>query len=124
MGKFYVNVVCGETITKQPPYGQMIIGLFKQCKSKGVGNFCGYYANEYYINTEMYAYYIADCNGVYKPEARISEVTFLEQPIKYNEIQIGSHMWTKVIEAESIEEAVELFAEAKWRRWGYPEDEF
>jgi hypothetical protein len=121
--KFYVNEIHDRSLTGGIPYGQSIIGLFKQCATEGRGSFCGYYGAEFYIDTEMYAYYVADCSGIYKPEARITGVVILEQPTKYREVAIGSHMWTSVIEAESIEEAIRLFEDAKWRRWDCRIDE-
>lgn len=122
MAKFYVNAVYDKPLTRGIPYGQMVIGLFKQCPTEGRGNFCGYYSSEYYLNTELYAYYVAD-GRIYKPEARMTELTIPEQPMKYREVQIGSDMWTMVIEAESVDEAIELFKDAKWRRWNCEIDE-
>lgn len=122
--KFYVNEVYDQELHKGLKYGRSVIGLFSQSKTDGRGNFCGYYGSEYYINTTLYAYYEADCKGVYAPEKRTSGVVTLAQPIDYQEIQIGSHMWTNVIEAETIEEAIELFGKAEWRRWDSKLDRF
>lgn len=124
VAKFYVNEVHDGKLTNGLQYGQSIIGLFRQCETDGRGNFCGYYGSEYYVETELYAYYVADCKGVYRPEARISELVICDPRIKYHEVRIGSHMWTKVIEARNVEEAIELFDNAKWRRWETPFDEF
>lgn len=118
--KFYVNEVVGDHRLRSTlglHDRDMIIGLFKQCATDGRGNFCGYYASEYYIDTELYAYYIADCSGIYRPEARVSELTICSPAIKYHEIQIGTHIWTNVIEAETINDAIELFRDGKWRGW-------
>lgn len=123
MAKFYVNEVHDKALTNGLPYGQSIIGLFKQCSTDGRGNFCGYYGSEYYIDTELYAYYVADCKGRYCPEARISNITVCDPSIKYREVGIGSHMWTMVIEAETIYGAIDLFANATWHRWSSPFDE-
>lgn len=123
MAKFYVNEVHDQTLTDGLPYGQSIIGLFEQCETDGRGSFCGYYGSEYYLDTKLYAYYVADCKGVYRPEARISELTICNPVIKYREVQIGSHMWTQVIEAGTIDEAIELFRDAEWRMWSSPFDE-
>lgn len=113
MAKFYVNSLESRSIKHM---GQRIIGLFKQCRAEGRGNFCGYYASEYYLNTELYAYYEAEL-GVYRPEARVSKLTICDPAIKFDEVQIGSDMWTLVIEAETVDEAIELFANAAWRKW-------
>lgn len=123
MEKFYVNEVHDQRLTNSLPYGHSIIGLFKQCSTDGRGNFCGYYGSEYYLNTEMYAYYVADCEGIYRPEARISEVTVCDPAIEYREVEIGSHMWTKVIESDTVDAAIGLFKAANWRSWSYPFDE-
>lgn len=121
--KFYVNQVHGEDLLNGIPYPQMVIGLFDQCETEGRGNFCGYYGSEYYLNTKLYAYYVAE-GGLYQPEKRISDVMKPVSPFIYDEVQIGSHMWTYVIEAETVEEAIVKFTNAEWRRWTYPEDEF
>ena len=123
MAKFYVNEVHDQTFRNGVPYGQSIIGLFKQCATEGRGSFCGYYGAEFYIDTEMYAYYVASCKGIYRPEARITDVVTLALPKKYSEVAIGSHMWTTVIEAETVEEAIRLFENAEWRRWDHSIDE-
>lgn len=123
MAKFYVNAVHDQTLTNGLPYGQIIIGLFKQCSTDGRGNFCGYYGSEYYLDTELYAYYVTDCKGIYRPEARLSELTICNPAIEYREVRIGSHMWTKVIEADTIDAAIDLFMDANWRRWDSPFDE-
>ena len=123
MEKFYVNEVHDRALRNGLPYGQSVIGLFRQCPTEGRGSFCGYYGAEYYLDTELYAYYVADCSGIYKPEARITDITILKQPIIYREVAIGSHMWTTVVEAKSIDEAIKLFKDAKWRRWDCSIDE-
>lgn len=122
--KFYINSLCDweNVLNAKHSYGQFIIGLFRQCKTDGRGNFCGYYGTEYYLNGELYAYYVTENTVIYKPEARLGDVTVLKEPIRYQEVQIGSHMWTNVIEASSIEEAIDLFKNAKWRRWDYSVD--
>lgn len=123
--KFYVNEISDYEVYRDLKFdrGQYIIGLFSQCNTEGRGDFCGYYGSEFYLNTKLYAYYMADCKGLYRPEKRLSDVIALEQPIDYREIGIGSHMWTNVIEADSVEEAIKLFTDAKWRRWQRSKDE-
>lgn len=48
-------------------YPDRYIGLFKGGKWDGRGNFCGWYGAEYYLNTELIAYYTAE-GGIYMPE--------------------------------------------------------
>lgn len=124
MTKFYVNEIYDSYLKNKAgvAYGHSLIGLFKQCATEGRGSFCGYYGSEFYLDTELYAYYIAE-GGIYRPEDRLSELEICVPPIKYREVQIGSHLWTTVIEAETVRDAIELFRDAKWRRWRSPEDE-
>ena len=124
--KFYVNRFYGDRLGGEKAgfpnvYPNMYIGLFTQCKTKGEGNCCGYYGAEYYLDTELLAYYVAE-GCIYQPEKRISDVS--DCYFYREKILIGSHMWTKVIEAETVEEAIEKFKNAEWRRWVTPEDEF
>ena len=124
--KFYVNQFYGDSLGGKAVgfpniWPDMYIGLFTQCKTKGEGNFCGYYAVEYYLDTELLAYYVAK-GGIYQPEKRISEVNGCY--FHRRKMPIGSHMWTYVIEANTEEEAFEKFKNADWRRWMHPEDEF
>ena len=124
--KFYVNKFYDDALTHiyTEGYGDGLIGLFEECGTTGKGNFCGYYGAEYYVNTKLLAFYVADCRGVYSPEKMISDITICKRPVVYKEVSIGSHMWTKVIDAETVEEAIEKFKNADWRRWTSSEDEF
>ena len=110
--KYYVNQFHMNELYSI--YPNMYIGLFTECKPRGEGNFCGYYGAEYYLDTELLAYYVAE-GGRYHPECRISEV--FNCHIRRHKFPIGSHMWTLVIEADTFEEAFEKFENADWRRW-------
>ena len=116
MRKFYINEFKAPWITTGVPSGQMTIGLFKQCETDARGHAMGWYAEELYINTTLYAYYIAD-GKKYDPAARLSKVKLCRIPIRYKEVHIGSDYWTMVIEAETVKEAIELFKIGKWRDW-------
>lgn len=116
--KFYVNRLRDYEYDLKVSEGQIVIGLFKQCKTEGRGNFCGFYASELYLDTELYAFYISE-DGVYNPEVRIGTVTVLDTPIKFKEVGIGSHLWTKVVEADTIEGAIVLFRMFEWTDWCY-----
>lgn len=111
---FYVNSI--ENNSFEVKYPNKIIGLFGEHGWEGRGNFCGWYGAEYYLNTELYAYYTADCSGLYTPELRISDVVVCDPPIHYDEIAIGSGMWDRRIEADDLEEALGMFANAEWTR--------
>lgn len=114
--RFFVNEINDYKLTKSLEYGKHLIGLFRECKVDGRGTFCGYYASEYYLDTELYAYYIAEYVSVYTPEARIGELVVPTEPIKYAEVEIGSDMWTNIIDASDIKDAIECFVNAKWSR--------
>lgn len=122
--KFFVNEVREGSIRDFAPAGQIVIGLFKQCATKGDGDYCGYYAREAYLDTDLYAYYMAPREAVYRPENRLSAVTICKPAMHYNVVHIGSDMWTKVIEAKTVQEAIVLFSETKWRNWRFPEDDY
>lgn len=115
--KFYVNMFYPDKIGFPNVYPNDYIGLFTQCETKGEGNWCGYYAFEYYLDTTLLAYYEAESSGLYRPEARIGDVKMHNK--HYPKISIGSHMWTYVIEAENVDEAVEKFKNAEWRPLNY-----
>ena len=116
MRTFYVNAFYDDSIEKTE-YGIYTIGLFGKHGFEGYGNFCGWYSIECYTNTEMYAHYVADCREtLFMPQNRVSEVTVHDPAIKYDEIQIGSCYWDRYIEAETVEEAIEKFKNADWRR--------
>lgn len=115
MKTFYVNVVYNDNlINRRLPYPQTIIGLFGDHKWNGRGNFCGWYSAEYFLNTDLYAYYVADCPGFLTPEKRLSEVVVCNPPIHYSEVQIGSCYWTREIKAETLEEAIKIFESTDW----------
>lgn len=113
---FYVNAFYGTEIGLPSNYPNDHIGLFAKCESKGEGNFCGYYASEYYLDTTLYAHYDSE-GSHYAPEKRISDVRICNIPCK--KIAIGSGMWTKVIEADTLKEAIEKFKNAQFRDHRY-----
>ena len=109
MAKFYVNKFDELNFENVLKRDQCLIGLFKQCETKGEGSFCGYYGSESYLNTELYAWYIADYSGRYDPTRALSLVQVCDPPIKYKKVYIGTHMWTNVISAENVAEAIFKF---------------
>ena len=50
------------------------------------------------------------------PQNRVSEVIVHDPAIKYDKIEIGSCYWEYKIEAETVEEAIEKFKNADWRK--------
>ena len=106
--KFYVNSI-GNKVDNLPelPYNNcQYVGLFSQCQVCVDGNFCGYFSSSKYINTMLYAVAVYE-NGCFRNAKKIGKVNQLDK--FYNEIPIETHMWTCVIEAESVEEAISKF---------------
>lgn len=125
--KFYVNKINDSKLLKTLNHVTNAydrIGLFAQCDTDAEGNFCGYYSVEYYLKTVLYATYYAEGLTVYRPENRIDDVQVLSEPMPLREVSISTHMWTKVIEAETVEEAIKKFENAEWRDWDSRIDEF
>ena len=118
--RFYVNQFYDDSIgsCKYPDYK---VGLFTNDKWKGEGSFCGYYARECYCNTVLLAWYVAKGGGPVTFTPRISDVTRCD--IYKEQVTIGCGMWTMVIEADSIDEAVEKFARGEWRRKRYSDND-
>lgn len=123
MAKFYVNKFDDEKLGKVLKPNQCLIGLFKQCKTKGEGSFCGYYGAESYLDTELYAWYIADYTGRYDPTRALSLVQVCDPPIKYEKVYIATHMWTNVIHADDVNDAILKFDMHHWRQWSSLLDE-
>lgn len=80
-------------------------GLFDGGKFEGKGNFCGWYSYECYRDTTLVAL---------KPSKESEEVIIVNR--HYDEIQIDTCYWTKYIEAETIEEAIEKFKKGEWKK--------
>jgi hypothetical protein len=120
MKKYFVNSFYGDRIGLPNVYPNMYIGLFRECKAKGEGNCCGYYGAEYYLDTELIAYYEAE-GPTYQPEKRNGVASLVNY--KFDKFQIGSHMWTQVIEAKDDAEARDKFIRAEWRQWDTFKDE-
>ena len=118
--KYYVNQFYGDKLGLPNVYPNMYIGLFTKCKAKGEGNCCGYYGAEYYLDTALLAYYVAE-GGIYQPEKRVTDIT--DCYYRSKKMAIGSHMWTLVIDAETFEEALEKFKNATWRRYQFFDEE-
>ena len=120
--KFYINSI-GNKIEGLPelPYNNgQYVGLFSQCQVGEDGNFCGYYSSSSYINTNLHAVAIYE-NGCYRNAKRLEKVIRFDK--FFQEIPIETHMWTNVIEAESIEDAISKFEISDWREWKCEIDE-
>ena len=106
---FYVNRVNGLS-----DWDNDCIGLFDGNKWKGEGNLCGYYACEYYLNTTLIAYGIQKGHrSSYNPKLPF-DGGFKVVNKHYNKIMIGSGFWESKFNADSINEAIEIFKSQSW----------
>lgn len=109
---FYVN----EVELPESSWSRQCVGLFDNNTWNGKGNFCGYYGAEFYLNTTLLAYGIQLRTGnlSYNPKAPF-DGGFVENVNKhFDEIRIGSGMWEIKIEADTIEEAIQIFKDQSW----------
>ena len=109
---FYVN----QAQTPMSDWEHQCIALFDSNKWAGEGNFCGYYAAEYYLDTTILAYGIQLRKGcaVYNPKAPFDGGFFENVNANFNKVPIGSALWEVKIEANSVEEAVRIFKTQSW----------
>jgi hypothetical protein len=110
--KFYIN-------TFNPPesdWNHCCVGLFTNNKWDGRGSFCGYYGAEYYLDTDLLAYGIQCRNGGMRIDlkAPFDGGFKVFTPQHFSEICIGSGMWEKSFEANSAEEAIDIFKRQAW----------
>lgn len=121
--KFYVNKIENKSDLVLPEYIPTtadVIGLFRQCDIHQSGYNCGWYGGEDYIDTKLYAYYVA--KGGVDNTKRLSDVVICRPPVKYKKISITTHYFTRVIEAKTIDEAIGLFGNSLWRSWDWSQD--
>ena len=117
--KFYVNEIKQELKGLKPlKDNEYYVGLFLQCETKGEGSFSGYYASEKYLDTYLVAY--CKYKGNYL-EKRIGEIVLTSK--HFSEVQVRSHLVTKVIEASNIKKAVEKLKNNEYRQWDCELDE-
>ena len=109
--KFYIN----QVTTEDSDWEHQCIGLFTNNEWKGVGNFCGYYAAEYYLNTILIAYGVQIRNGnyIYDPLYPFKYCKKISK--NYNEILIGSNLWEETFEAINVIDALNIFYKQQWR---------
>lgn len=109
---FYINEVCG---IKESDWYHRCIGLFTNNKFRGEGNFCGWYGIEYYLDTELLAYGIQLVEGCQPIKFKYPfDGGFCICKEYYDKIHIGSCMMEKTFEANSVEEAIDIFKRQKW----------
>lgn len=108
---FYVN----EVTLPESDWTHRCIGLFDNDEWDGRGSFCGYYGAEYYPNTTLLAYgvQLIEGNKRYNPKDPFDGGIYKCHK-HFDEVLIGSGMWEKKIEANSVEEAIEIFIAQSW----------
>ena len=107
---FYIN----EVHISESDWEHECIGLFDKENWAGEGNFCGWYGAEYYQDTTLIAYGIQlGHSSIYNPK-RPFNGGFKVVYKHYDKIPIGSCYWTKSFNANSVEEAIEIFRKQEW----------
>ena len=112
---FYINEVPG---LKESDWHHRCIGLFTNNEFKGEGSFCGWYGAEYYLNTELLAYGIQLVEGCQPIKFRhpFDGGFYICEKQHYDKIHIGSCMYEHAFEADSVEEAIDIFRSQNWIR--------
>lgn len=109
---FYIN----EIVTSAREFaGLRILGLFTEPILKGEGSFCGYYAREFYENTELLACGIQTEDPVRIDWKAPFDKGFQVVRRKVKWIQIKSGYSERKFEAESPEEAIRIFQTQSWK---------
>ena len=109
---FYVNMVRG---VPSDDWNHQCIGLFSNNEHIGKGYFCGWYGAEFYLNTTLIAYGIQKRNGSKPYNAKASfDGGFKVVNRQYDEIMIGSELWESEFNADSVNEAIEIFKSQSW----------
>ena len=117
--KYYINEIKQELKGLEPLKDEeYYVGMFTECSVKQEGSFSGFYASEKYLDTYLIAY--CKYKGNYL-EQRVGDVILTSGHFK--EIQIRSHLGTKVIEASTLKKAVEKFRISDFRQWDCDLDE-
>lgn len=123
MKNYYINIAHLKA-ERPDEVDQEVVALFTENNHSGEGNFCGWYASEFYNNTKMIAFYknrklLGQVSWEPKSEIEV-ENRF------YPKIRIGSGYWEKIIQAESDDEALKHFEKFRlsyYKPRRYEEDE-
>lgn len=109
--KFYINEIEG-----MGDWNHQYIGLFTNNDRTAEGSFAGWYGAEYYHNTTILAYGIQLKEGgkCYDPKDPFDGGFCADYNKHCDKVTIGSGYWEKTIEADSIEEAIEIFKNQSW----------
>ena len=107
---FYIN----EVRVAESDWDHSCIGLFDNHEWEGRGNWCGWYAMEYFKNVTLIAYGIQSGHSSMYDSKRPFNGGFKIVNRYYDEIEIGSDMWTEKFKASSVEEAIHIFENLSW----------
>ena len=110
---FYINEVPS---LKESDWKHRCIGLFTNNEFKGEGYFCGWYGAEYYLDTDLLAFGIqlVDGGSPIKFRCPFDGGFYICENQHYDKIRIGSGMFEKEFEADSVEEAIDIFRRQAW----------
>ena len=116
--KYYINQIYLPALSNDKCD---CIGLFRgEFNCVGKGNFCGYYASEYFTDMFLVAYYTIDSEVArrgWKAKPHIDEVVVMED---FESVQVFGGMCTIVLDAESDGEALDMFfGEEFTTMWDY-----
>lgn len=111
MKKYFINQIELDSVSD---WDHRVIGLFTDENWEGRGNFCGWYGSEFYTDTILVAYFVQHVSGnnPFNPKQPYEEFEVVNRYFK--EVCIGSKYWTRVIEADTVEQAIEIFKNQCW----------
>lgn len=133
--KYYVNTIYDNNVPGLAPLDPKFkyVGMFSECDIKETKPVLwDRYADTRYLNTIMHAvavyenegYYCSE-RGYYRHFGQLGTFVY-KQPVEVNmyfdEIRIMHCKDTDVIEADSLEEAIEMFKNKKWRPYRLDKD--
>lgn len=94
------------------PYGYDIVGLYRDGEWEGRGNFCGWYATEYRVDSVLLAYYVIKAQLANQKGEHEKEVV-IEDPKPFT-FSIHSCMSERCFDALNDEEAIFKFFAEEW----------
>lgn len=110
--KYWVNNVSLDGVDVR--YNQRVIGLYRGGLWKGVGNFSGWYAQEYMRGAVLLGYFIIEAPlTIVKGAEHIKEVR-LDRPKRLRKLNISSLYTQYKLPARNDQETLRLFFEEKW----------
>ena len=127
MHKYYVNTIYSNNVPGLQPLDPKFkyVGMFSECDIKESKPIAGHFTDTRLLNTTMHALavyqnegYFCPTRGYYRHFGQLGAFVS-KQPVKVNmffpEIRTMDSYSIDVIEAKSVDEAIELFKNKKWR---------